>query len=366
MAPTESLIKEFTHRLKKVWLHFLILLRRVRPPGFKGVGLYDVLRFFLRAMGDRRFTMSAADMAYRFFFSLFPGLIFILTLIPLLNIPNLTEETVLLFFETFTPPESLGFVKTVVAEFFEGKYFGLLSLNFALMLFSALGGIRAMMRGFSKADLTLKKRGFFRQTGVALMIFMVLLILLLITLVVWILGEYFISFMDSSEFLQWMDEQIPWLKKGVPFYVAQTVHWLIVLLTLFFAISIVYYLAPDTHNRFNFFSPGAIAAGVLSLLAILAFRYFITHFDQINKIYGSLSAIMILMVWFYWLSIVLLIGFELNAAIDLARLSRKLRLPSSMEPLTLEAAEGKPMNKGKRKELELLNKLKNRKRGPLS
>ena len=63
----------------------------------------------------------------------------------------------------------------MVGEFFDGKYFGLLSFNFALMLFSALGGIRAMMRGFSKADLTLKRRNIFRQYGVALMIFLVLL-----------------------------------------------------------------------------------------------------------------------------------------------------------------------------------------------
>ena len=370
MASTASLIHEFTHRLKRLWLHFLILLRRVRLPGFKGVGLYDVLVFFLRAMGDQRFTMSAADMAYRFFFSLFPGLIFILTLIPLLNIPNLTEETVLTFFQTFTPPESLGFVESVVAEFFEGKYFGLLSLNFGLMLLSALGGIRAMMRGFSKADLTLKRRGLFSQYGIALLIFLVLLSLLLITLVVWIMGEYFLSYMDSMEFLNWMDAKVPWLEKGIPYYVAQGVHWLIVLLNLFFAVSIVYFLAPDTHKRFNFFSPGAITAGILSLVAILAFRYFITHFDQINKIYGSLSAIMILMIWFYWLSIVLLIGFELNAAIDLALLNRKLRLPTNMEILPRkqdgESREAKRIHKRKRKEWELLQKLKKRKRTPFS
>lgn len=357
---SNALIADFKHRFKRLWIHLFILLRRIRLPGFKGVGLYDVLRFFLRAMGDRRFTMSAADMAYRFFFSLFPGLIFILTLIPLLNIPNLTEDTVMVFFETFTPPESLGFVKSVVGEFFVGKYFGLLSFNFALMLFTALSGIRAMMRGFSKADLMLKRRGFFRQYGVALMIFFVLLTLFLITLVVWILGEYFVSFLNSSDFLAYMDSKIPWIEAGIPYWVGQIVHWIIVLLTLFFTISIVYYLAPDNHKRFNFFSPGALTAGFLSLVAIVAFRYFIVHFDQINKVYGSLSAIMILMVWFYWLSMVLLIGFELNAAIDLARLDRKMRLRTRQESESI--TEGEPASKKRKKEQELLEKLARRRR----
>ena len=355
------LIREFKHRLKRIFIHFFILLRRIKLPGFKGVGLYDVSRFFLKAMGDRRFTMSAADMAFRFFFSLFPGLIFILTLIPLLNIPGLDEDTVMVFFETFTPPESLGFVKNVVGEFFKTERFGLLSFNFALMLFSAQSGIRAMMRGFSKEDLTLKRRGFFRTNGVALMIFFVLLVLFLITLVVWILGEIFLNKLTSTAFLTAMDSLIPWLEQGIPYWSAQIMHWFIVLLTLFFGISILYYLAPDTHKRFSFFSPGAITAGFLSLVAIVAFRYFITHFDQMSKVYGSLSAIMILMVWFYYLSMVLLIGFELNAAIDLARLDRKMRLRIRFDD-TQEDEEDENKSKRWKKEQELLERLENRRR----
>jgi uncharacterized BrkB/YihY/UPF0761 family membrane protein len=84
-------------------------------------------------------------------------------------------------------------------------------------------------------------------------------------------------------------------------------------------VAFLYYLGPNTRKRGRFFSPGAVAGSILILLAVTAFRLFFAQFSNYNKVYGSLGAIMVLMVWFYWISIVLLIGFELNAAILAAR-----------------------------------------------
>lgn len=302
-----------------------IFLRSIRLPGFKGMGLYDVLRFFINAMTDRKFTLAGAAMAYRFFFALIPGLIAITSLISVLQSDNLKRE-LNDFLATFTPPDSMGFVTDVVEEFAAVDEVWLAVFNFALMIFSAIGGIRAMMQAFSKDEIAFKRRNFFQAHGLAFLIFFVLIILLLLVMSVWVGGEVAIHYVGSLNFMGF-----PLLKGSLLIFMARGFHWLVVLLALFFMISILYFLAPETHKRFSFFSPGSLLSGFLMMVAIIGFRFFVTHFENINKFYGSLSAIMILMVWFYWISIVLLIGFELNAAIDMALLTRKKRLRTSKD-----------------------------------
>lgn len=84
-------------------------------------------------------------------------------------------------------------------------------------------------------------------------------------------------------------------------------------------ISFIYYLGPETKERWQFISPGSILGAVLQVVAIIAFKKFLENIVNYSKFYGSISALILLMVWFYWMSIVMLIGFELNAAIATAK-----------------------------------------------
>ena len=317
MDPFRKIIVKFRTAWKRSWARVFIFMNEIRLPGFKGMGLYDVARFFFDGLKDRRFTLASAAMAYRFFFALFPGLIFIATLIPMLPFENLDVQ-VRSILENIVPPDSQGFVDQAVNEFFKRPNFGLLSANVALLLYSATGGIKAMMRAFSKEAQIFKRRNVFVLNFYALAIFLVLVVLFVFSISIWVAGEYAISWMKTYAVLQNTFQLIS----------LTLLHWFVILMTIFLAISILYYLGPETRKRFSFFSPGSITAGVMSFVAMILFRYVVTQFTTINKIYGSLSAIMVLMVWFYYLSIVLLIGFELNAAIEMARdkKSRKLRM----------------------------------------
>lgn len=80
-------------RVRYKWLRFIVLVNRVRMPGLRGVGLFDVFGFFFEALKDRNFSLQANAMAYRFFFALFPGLIFLFTLLPFLNIAGLEDKS---------------------------------------------------------------------------------------------------------------------------------------------------------------------------------------------------------------------------------------------------------------------------------
>jgi membrane protein len=335
------MLKGFKFKLQR----FFFLLNRIRLPGFGGVGLYDVLRFFVNALSDSHFTIRAMAMAYRFFFALFPALVLIFTVVPQLPIPDL-ESQMAGFFKSIFPSNSMGMIEMILTQFFSKPGVGLISLNIALVAFSSLGGIKVMMAAFDRKDEFFQRRNIFRTNGVALLIFVLLIVLFLVMLSAMILGDYLVAQLHSSE--------------DAAYWLLLSVKWLIIFLALQLTISILYFLGPSMTSRFNFISPGSMLAGLLMLLAIVVFRLFFARFANYNKIYGSLSAVMVMMVWFYWLSIVLLIGFELNRAIAKAKLKHRRSLEGPISLSDVGDDDEKEAEKGWGADNDKLHTLKDR------
>lgn len=340
-------LKRIAARVRLFRMRTATRLNRIRPKVLGRVGIWDVLVFFYDAMTDRHFTLAAMGMAYRFFFALFPALILLFTLIPYIPVEDLKART-MDFLSTVVPGDSLGFVERILGEFFDSPSAGLITLNIVLVLFASLGGIKAMMYAFSKESVLFRKRGFFRLNAVALLIFLVEVTLFLFLLGLLVTGEYFINLMGHDGNTE----------GGFLPTVLRVFYWLIVLAGLQVGVSILYYLGPETESRWKFFSPGSVVAGFLSLMAILAAQVFFANFADYNKIYGSLGAIMALMVWFYWLSVVLLVGFELNAAIAKAKFNLSMALADANQ---IESDEEGELGENRR-ENRLLGSMEEEKR----
>ncbi|MCI4670151.1 MAG: YihY/virulence factor BrkB family protein [Bacteroidia bacterium] len=296
-----------------------VSLRKIELPGFEGMGLYDVLRFFVNGLMDSKFTLIASAMSYQFFFSLFPALLLAFLIFPYIPIEGIEENT-LRFIMQFLPiggDDALGqgqkgieaMVEDIVTHYFEGRSsFMLIIVSVSLALWGATRGIIAMMKAFTKNEEVFKKRNIFQLYGMALLIFFILGMLIMTAVVGIILINQGISYLQEINILGDV-----WA--GI---LGQATLIIFTAATVFFGISTLYYLAPATHERWKFFSPGSVGAGVLMLVAIVGLRYFFSNFANFDRLYGSLGAIILLMVWFYYISIMLLIGFELNAAIDMA------------------------------------------------
>lgn len=291
----------------------------------RGAGLYDILYFFYKGMSNSRFNLAAMAMAYRFFFALFPALILIFTLIPYVPIENFRAQVMSLMYD-IVPRDSLGFVYRIVDEFFAKPSPGVIYLNIGLMLFSAMSGIKVMMAAFSREENELfRRRHFIRYNLEALVILLTLLLLFFFVVGSVITIEYFIHKWETSIYAA---------SERFSIILLRILYWVVLCAAGQVAMSITYYLGPAMINRWNFITPGSLVAGVLILLAITAFRLFFVNFTDFNKVYGSLGAIMLLMVWFYWISIVLLIGFELNSAIDRAGAIKPMQAPIVPPPTT--------------------------------
>lgn len=277
-------------------------------PGTGGISLYYLLRFFVRGIRDAELSMTAMAMAYRFFFALFPGLMLLFILMPYAPFADF-EATFREFLLSVLPANSVELMNGIMEEFLASPGFGLISLNVFLLVYSALTGIRVMTSAFSKKSSLFRKRSLFRSYGVGLVMMFTLIMMFILMLGLIIAGEVAINYMTAQG----------WIGGGFTSFLLVLFEWTMVWISLQFGMSVVYYLGPPTTQRWPFFSPGSVVAGTLALFAIMAFRFFLTGFESYNKLYGSLSAIMILMLWFYWLSIVMLIGFELNVALARAK-----------------------------------------------
>jgi membrane protein len=284
-------------------------LNLIRPTFLGNAGLADVLVFFFQGMVHRRFTLNAMAMAYRFFFAIFPALILIFTLIPMFSIPELQGQVTDLL-SAVVPSDSMGFMDRVVNEFFAKPSAGFISINIVLLLFSTMSGIKVMMNAFSKDSDHFRPRGLLHFNFIALVLLLGLLLILFGTIAVLVLQEVLVNSLLQKGIIR---------EDSFEKFLIGSAFWLLLYLALLIAVAFLYYLGPNTRKRGRFFSPGAVAGSILILLAVTAFRLFFAQFSNYNKVYGSLGAIMVLMVWFYWISIVLLIGFELNAAILAAK-----------------------------------------------
>jgi len=138
---------------------------------------------------------------------------------------------------------------------------------------------------------------------------LLLSILLIIATVLIIFGELATKYLVEHHILK-TKTQIWLLLLG---------KWMIVLALFFFAISFLYYYAPSVKKRWRFISAGSTFATIMVILASVCFAYFVNNFGQYNKLYGSIGTLIVVMLWIYFNSFILILGFELNASIDNAK-----------------------------------------------
>ena len=110
-------------------------------------------------------------------------------------------------------------------------------------------------------------------------------------------------------------------------YIVTLSRWIIIVAIFFFSISLLYRYGPAHKLKWKFLSPGSVLATTLAVLTSIGFTYYINNFSSYNKIYGSIGTLIVVMLWLYLNSLILLIGFELNANIDLAKRNIKVEKP---------------------------------------
>lgn len=283
--------------------------KRVILPGFNGLSVYDVGRFFAVGMLNGAITTRAASIAYRFFLGLFPAVLFIMALIPYIPIGGFQEQ-VLQLVTGAVPDELAAFIEATIRDAVTRQRGGLLSLTFVFSLYMATRGVLGIIRSFNASYHDFDTHTRRRQWLVSLGLISVFGLLLLAASVIQIVGGAVISLLSDLRVIP----------GGIYSLFIDIARVVVVGLMLFFGISALYYWAPAKGGRYRFFSPGSILATVAVLVVNAGFNVYLSNLNRWNAIFGSLGTIIVLLIWMYANSMVLLIGFELNVSISEARI----------------------------------------------
>lgn len=281
------------------------------PPGFKGISIGEAYDFYIRALKDSSILERAYSASFKFFLGLFPGIIFLMTLIPYIPIDNF-QVTLLTTLEGIIPDQIFPLVEKTVIDVIHKKNTGLLSLGFFVAMIFSHGGMNGIMRAFNDSALITEDRKPLKQRlhamGLTFFGFTVL-----ITTIVFIVfaNKYLMQLKQTDELSHW------W------YQVLITGKWIVVYFMIYLVIATIFYFAPAKNLRHNFFSPGSLATTFCAIIFTYMFTVYINNFSTYNKIYGILGTFPLLLVWIFLNIVALLIGFELNVSIMSAKLSEQ-------------------------------------------
>jgi membrane protein len=282
--------------------------RRISFPGFEGVPIYNVFSFFFKGLLKGSLNIRASSIAFNFLLALGPGIIFLLTLIPYLPINNFRQELMEIMYDII-PENSYIAIESLLAEIFI-KRGGLQIFGLLTAFFFAQKGVNGMIEAFNATYHTIETRPWFERRLISVGLVFILAFLMATATVLFIFSKTGIGKLAEYDII----------KINITYYLLITGKWIIIVGVTFFSISFLYYLAPMRKTKWKFYSAGSTLATLLTILASLGFSYFVNHFAQFNKFFGSIGALIALMLWMNFNALTLLIGFELNASIKNARL----------------------------------------------
>jgi len=283
--------------------------KRKSLPGFSGVSIYNVISFvYNEAMKeDNDIVTRANSIAFNFFLSLFPLLIFLFTLLPIL--PFTADYITILRDSTqdFFPKQAHEYLFGVIDGVASIRRKGLLSLGFIFAVIFSSSGMLTLMYGFHKSyDKVFKKRNYFKNRMVAIFLTMLVAGLFIVSLFL----ELFIGKLEVGSYSALI----------INFF-----SWLFVVLVIYLGITLIYRFGPSMKRRIAWINTGAILATMLSILSSLAFSFFINSFGRYNEIYGSIGALIVLLLWIQINVFIVLVGFEFNASIAINKADIRVR-----------------------------------------
>ena len=284
------------------------LLRYIRIPGLKGFSMYELLKLYLVGIVNGALTSRAGSIAFSFFMALFPFLLFVLNLIPFIptffSIENF-DVVLLEFIEALLPKDTHAFFTDIFNDIQNKPRGGFLSSVFILSVLLTANGVNSIFTSFEVSYHVKELRNIFKQYFYALGVSVLLAFLLLVAVIFFI---YFKLVMQNM-----LPAYLDWIIWG---------QYLFFVLMAYFSISILYYFGTIQGKLMRFFSPGALMTSLLFICSTYLFGIYVDQFSNYNQLYGSIGALLIFMLYSWINSIVLLLGFELNATIGALKLEK--------------------------------------------
>ncbi|MGX1929178.1 YihY/virulence factor BrkB family protein [Flagellimonas sp. 2504JD4-2] len=293
------------------------LLKNIKLRAFEGLSFYDLLEMYVLGIVKGAVSTRASAIAFSLFMALFPLMIFLVTLLPWI-IPYASvgnenfDAQFLLFLESFLPSATGDYFGDIYQQIKDQKSGGILSSAFFVSIFLVANGVNAIFGGFEHSYHVELTRNFFRQYAYALMVGLILSVLLIMGAVAFVYFEFYVVEYTSEYFGKTLGYDVA---KGDAIGIQIAKVFFFTLLS-YFTTAILYYFGTAEGRKARFFSAGALMTTLLFLLTSYLFGVYVEKFARYNEFYGALGGLLILMVFIWLNSNILLLGFELNATLN--------------------------------------------------
>ncbi|MDG4716566.1 MULTISPECIES: YihY/virulence factor BrkB family protein [Winogradskyella] len=308
--------KHIEDKLDKIPVINLLVrfFKEIRLPGFEGLSIYDLLELYVMGIVKGALTTRASAIAFSFFTAIFPFLLFVIIVMPYIPIDGFQVEFER-FLNDFLPPQTSEFFFANIFENISGgSGAGLLSSVFLLSMLLMANGVNAVFSGFENSYHEQLTRNVFQQYMYALGVALILAILVLLTVAVF---GYFQIYILSPIYESFSGEVLGDNSQGVGWIIFAKYMFFVIMVYL--ATATLYYFGTKEGRHTRFFSVGALLTTLMIILTSYLFGIYIDNFSQYNKLYGSIGALLILLLYLWLNANILLLGYELNASLRLLR-----------------------------------------------
>lgn len=266
----------------------------------KGSNLRLIIKLIVKVRKDDIFAL-ASQLAYYMILSFIPLIIFLISLIAWINIDSINFISIL---KSFLPSGIFSLAESIINEIMSARSMSLVGGSIFVAIWMASSGFRALIKGINKAYNLKDTRSYIRRTIIAYIgtIIFALSIIAALAVIVFgrVIGEHLLGLLPNAEIFQ---------------YVWIMFRYVIILVFLVIIFTALYKFTPCKRFKLKEVFPGAVVSALGWIISSFAFSYYINNFNNYTKVYGSLAAIFIMMLWMFITSMVIIFGVEVNSVL---------------------------------------------------
>jgi len=278
------------------------------PMTRRRLGLVEFFKRTAQEINEDHLAAFAGNLTYKGLFALFPFFVFLLSLLGLFGSPDLLTN-LLDQARGVLPADAVSLIEDQLVGIAQSRAQGAFTAGAILSLLLALWGVSGAFRSVMEAMNVMyeieEDRPFWKVYGMSIFLSLGVALLLIIALVLVVFGPEIGGAVADTVGLGFVF-QLVW----------NIVQWPVLLGIVLFAFALVYYFAPDVEQRFKFVSPGSIMAVVMWLLFSLLFSLYVDNFGSYDATFGAFAGIIILMLYIYYSSFIMLVGAQINQVIE--------------------------------------------------
>jgi membrane protein len=286
--------------------------KQIYFPGLKGLSVYRFFEIYITGILRGAFSYRAGSIAFSFFMAMFPFILFILNLLPLVPLTDF-QENFLAFVAENVPPNTFGAIQDIIKDILSNSHGSLISSGFFLSIVLMANGVNAILGGFQSSyhiSRLSSNRSYFRQYFISVILSLIISFILINAVIAIVVTEYFVH--EFSYTLP-VDE----------IYIVQAIRYLILIFLVLTVNSLLLKYGTKHTKYLPFFNAGAIFSTALMVLGSYVFGIYVTKFARYNELYGSIGTILVLMIYIWIICIIILLGFEINASINSYKISKQ-------------------------------------------